>query len=133
VTTVTEPVEAGPLPAKPWSGGGREELAAAVRRLTVLTVTATAPPDVLAAAADLLYPTCEQRPTRLGALQDNWAKQLEKLAVHGNQRAAFARNSVYHLMAPPRRLLLTALLLAAVNAGLRGYGPASPRPAALPD
>jgi len=90
-------------------------------------------PWSIAAAADLLYPTCEQRPTRLGALQDNWAKQLEKLAVHGNQRAAFARNSVYHLMAPPRRLLHTALLLAAVNAGLRGYGPASPRPAALPD
>ena len=43
-------------------------------------------PWSIAAAADLLYPTCEQRPTRLGALQDNWAKQLEKLAVHGNQR-----------------------------------------------
>ena len=52
MTTVTEPAEAGPLPAKPWSGGGREELAAAVRRLTALTVTATAAPDVLAGAAE---------------------------------------------------------------------------------
>jgi len=32
---------------KPWSGGGREELASAVRRLMTTTVTATAPPEVL--------------------------------------------------------------------------------------
>ncbi len=32
---------------KPWSGGGREELAAAVRRLMALTVTAAAPPEVV--------------------------------------------------------------------------------------
>jgi acyl-coenzyme A thioesterase PaaI-like protein len=36
---------------KPWSGGGREELADAVRRLMTLTVTAAAPPEVLAEAA----------------------------------------------------------------------------------
>lgn len=36
---------------KPWSGGGREELAGAVRRLIALTVTATAPPEALADAA----------------------------------------------------------------------------------
>ncbi len=47
----------GPLPGavepgtKPWSGGGREELADAVRRLMVLTVTAAAPPEVLTEAA----------------------------------------------------------------------------------
>ncbi len=35
----------------PWSGGGREELTDAVRRLAALTVSATAPPEVLAAAA----------------------------------------------------------------------------------
>ena len=32
---------------RPWSGGGREELASAVRRLMTTTVTSTAPPDVL--------------------------------------------------------------------------------------
>jgi acyl-coenzyme A thioesterase PaaI-like protein len=37
--------------AKPWSGGGREELATAVRRLIALTVTTTAPTEVLAEAA----------------------------------------------------------------------------------
>jgi acyl-coenzyme A thioesterase PaaI-like protein len=36
---------------RPWSGGGREELADAVRRLMALTVTAAAPPEVLADAA----------------------------------------------------------------------------------
>ncbi len=38
--------------AKPWSGGGREELADAVRRLTALTVTAAAPAEVLVEAAE---------------------------------------------------------------------------------
>ena len=90
-------------------------------------------PWSVATATDLQYPTCQQSPTRLGALQDNWARQLEKLSVHGNERAAFARSSVYHLMAPPRRLLHPALIWAAVTGGLRGYGPANPRPAALPE
>ena len=36
---------------KPWSGGGRDELADAVRRLIALTVTAAAPPEALADAA----------------------------------------------------------------------------------
>jgi flavin-dependent dehydrogenase len=90
-------------------------------------------PWSIATATDLQYPTCQQRPTRLAALQDNWAKQLEKLSVHGNERASFARNSVYHLMAPPRRLLHPALIWAAVTAGVRGYGPANQRPATLPD
>ena len=44
------PDPAGPVP-RPWSGGGREELADAVRRLMALTVTAAAPPDVLSQAA----------------------------------------------------------------------------------
>lgn len=49
---VAEPADAGPPRARPWSGGGREELAAAVRRLMALTVTATAPTEVLADAAE---------------------------------------------------------------------------------
>jgi len=36
---------------RPWSGGGREELATALRRLTALTVTAMAPGPALQAAA----------------------------------------------------------------------------------
>ena len=90
-------------------------------------------PWAIATATDLQFPTCEQSPTKLGALQDSWTRQLEKLSVHGNKRASFARNSVYHLMAPPRRLLHPALIWASAVGALRGYGPASPRPAALPD
>jgi hypothetical protein len=37
---------------KPWSGGGRDELATAVRRLMTALVTSTAPPDVLLDAAE---------------------------------------------------------------------------------
>jgi hypothetical protein len=37
---------------KPWSGGGRNELAAAVRRLMAAIVTSTPPPDVLGEAAE---------------------------------------------------------------------------------
>jgi len=33
--------------ARPWSGGGREELAEAVRRLMTTTVTSAAPPEVI--------------------------------------------------------------------------------------
>ncbi len=38
-------------PGRPWSGGGREELAAAVRRLMQLTVTSAPPPGLLAEVA----------------------------------------------------------------------------------
>ena len=78
--------------------GGARQLLQQFAKLVAL-------PWSIATATDLQYPTCQQSPTRLGALQDNWARQLEKLSVHGNERAAFARSSVYHLMAPPRRLL----------------------------
>jgi hypothetical protein len=37
---------------KPWSGGGREELAGAVRRLTTAVVASAASPEMLADAAD---------------------------------------------------------------------------------
>lgn len=45
-----DPGPTGPA-TKPWSGGGREELADAVRRLMALTVTAAAPPELLAQVA----------------------------------------------------------------------------------
>ncbi|MGH9018135.1 MAG: PaaI family thioesterase [Acidimicrobiales bacterium] len=39
-------------PTKPWSGGGRESLADAVRRLMTTVVAAAAPPEVLRRAAE---------------------------------------------------------------------------------
>gem|GEM_PF-4533807 len=67
-------------------------------------------PWSIATAKDLQFPTCPQSPTRLGALSDKWAKQLGKLSVHGDLRAQITMASVYHLMAPPRRLLHPALI-----------------------
>jgi len=94
---------------------------------------AVALPWAVATATDMQYPTCPQSPTRLGALQDNWVKQMEKLSVHGNARAAIALSSIYHLMAGPRTLLQPALIRAVLNGRIRGYGPANRRPAELQD
>jgi len=54
--------ETGEQPDKPWSGGGREELSEAVRRLTAAVITASAGPDVLHDAA-----------ARVGAVADELA------------------------------------------------------------
>jgi len=45
-----ESADAAPV-AKPWSSGGREELAGSVRRLMAATVTSLAPPELLAEVA----------------------------------------------------------------------------------
>jgi len=54
--------DGGPAPstARPWSGGGREELAEATRRLIALTTTSMAPPDLLADVARRLAPLSEE-------------------------------------------------------------------------
>jgi acyl-coenzyme A thioesterase PaaI-like protein len=68
-------------PTKPWSGGGREELADAVRRLMALTVTAAAPPDVLRDAA-----------ARAEALADSLAGRVPEPGAE--PRARFADHPV---------------------------------------
>jgi hypothetical protein len=57
---MTETDEAASAPTKPWSGGGREELADAVRRMTTLTVTTMAPPEVVAEAVRQLGEMADQ-------------------------------------------------------------------------
>ena len=52
-------------PGRPWSGGGREELTAAVRRLMELTVTSTPAPGAFADAT-----------ARIGALCDELAAEV---------------------------------------------------------
>ncbi len=63
VPTTTDDAEAprrpGP-PGRPWSGGGREELAAAVRRLVELTVTSTPARGALKAAAARVDAVCDE-------------------------------------------------------------------------
>jgi hypothetical protein len=53
------PRRVGP-PGRPWSGGGREELAAAVRRLVQLTVTSTPAPGTFADAAARIESLCDE-------------------------------------------------------------------------
>ena len=45
---------------RPWSGGGREEMASAVRRLMQLTVTSTPEPGAFAAAAARVEMLCDE-------------------------------------------------------------------------
>ena len=52
------PRRAGP-PGRPWSGGGREELTQAVRRLMELTVTSAPPAGLLAQAAAQVEALCD--------------------------------------------------------------------------
>lgn len=76
---------------KPWSGGGREELADAVRRLVMLTVTASASPEVLAEATrrmnevadelDRLVPQPEAVPTGLFATETVTSEEVDSLAA----------------------------------------------------
>ncbi len=63
-TTTEAPRRMGPM-GRPWSGGGREELAAAVRRLMQLTVTSTPEPGTFTAVA-----------ARVGALCDELAAEV---------------------------------------------------------
>jgi acyl-coenzyme A thioesterase PaaI-like protein len=79
---MTEPPRRPVVPtAKPWSGGGREELADAVRRLMALTVTAAPPPEVLLETA-----------RRAGALADEL--QAHVPVAGAEPTARFADHSV---------------------------------------
>jgi len=89
-------------------------------------------PWSIATGQDLRYPTSKQAPTRIGALSNRWAMELGKLAVHGDVRAAVTLGGVYHLMVPSSRLFHPALVCASIRGRLRGYGPATQRPAGLP-
>jgi hypothetical protein len=80
-----------PKRPRPWSGGGREELAAAVRHLMTATVAAAAPPEVLADAArrveelaaelDVHVPGPDGPPTGRFAERDVSPEQVHTLAA----------------------------------------------------
>lgn len=92
----------------------------------------TALPWSIATGQDLRFPTSDGSPTWSGALSNSWGTELDKLAGHGNDRAARIMAGVYHLMLPASRLFHPALVAAAVRGRLFGLGPAAPRPAGLP-
>jgi acyl-coenzyme A thioesterase PaaI-like protein len=74
--TPESPRREGPH-GRPWSGGGREELAAAVRRLMELTVTSTPAPGSFADAASRIDTLCEELAT---AVPDEGAEPVGRFA-----------------------------------------------------
>jgi len=88
-------------------------------------------PWSIATGQDLRQPTSIGRQTRVQVLTNAWARELARLAVHGNTRAMDVLTRMYHLMGSPRSLLHPALFGSALRAQVRGYGPASTRPPAL--
>ena len=90
-------------------------------------------PWSIASATDLQYPTCQQNPTRLGALQDNWTRQLEKLCPRQRKgRLRTKQRLPPHGTTTPTPPPGTGLGHS-ITGTFRGYAPASPRLAALPE
>jgi len=101
------------------------------RKLMRLFAATAALPWSIAVGQDVRQPTCDARQTAAQAVTNAWGRELTRLAVHGNARAAGVLTAIYHLMAVPRVMLHPALLWAALRARVVGYGPAAPRPAGL--
>ena len=88
-------------------------------------------PWSIAIGQDLRQPSTEGRLSPSQRMLDSWAREVSVLAVHGNARALQTLSRLYHLVGSPAALLHPALVGAAIWARLRGYGPATERPAAL--
>jgi len=101
------------------------------RRLLRKFATVMFLPWAIAASEDLRYPTSTGRQHLPQALLGRWTRQLGRLAIHGNRRAYAVLGRVYHLMGSPALLFHPALVAAALQARLTGYGSPAPRPAAL--
>jgi hypothetical protein len=101
------------------------------RRVMRRFAAVTALPWGIATGQDLRQPTSSGRQTRAQAVMNAWARELSRLAAHGDARAMEVLTRMYHLMGTPRSLLHPALVGSALRARVRGYGPAAGRPAAL--
>ncbi|MGH3996336.1 MAG: hypothetical protein ACRDTJ_02595, partial [Pseudonocardiaceae bacterium] len=100
-------------------------------RLLRKFATVVSLPWAIAASEDLRYPTSIGSQNLPQELLGRWTRELGRLAIHGNRRALTVLARVYHLMGSPALLFHPALVAAALQARLIGYGPANPRPAAL--
>lgn len=98
------------------------------RRVLRRLAREAAVPWAIATGEDLRFATSEGRPPAVSALLGRWTRQVGLLAVHGDELAHRTTSTVYHLMGPPRLLLRPRLVVAAVRARLRGFGPATERP-----
>ena len=66
-------------------------------------------PWSIAVGQDVRQPTCDARQNVAQAVTNSWARELTRLAVHGNARAAEVLTGIYHLMAAPTTMLHPAL------------------------
>jgi 2-polyprenyl-6-methoxyphenol hydroxylase-like FAD-dependent oxidoreductase len=88
-------------------------------------------PWSIATSEDLRYPTSHGRINLVQTQLGRYTHALDALAAHGNTRARRSTAAVYHLMAPPARLLDPRLLAATARAALLGHGTPVQRPTAL--
>jgi 2-polyprenyl-6-methoxyphenol hydroxylase-like FAD-dependent oxidoreductase len=88
-------------------------------------------PWSVATSQDLRQPSCTSDPDRLQRASIAWGERLGRLAAGGDPRALRTFAEVYHLMAPPHRLVSPALVASVLQAELRGYPPSRSRPVVL--
>lgn len=100
------------------------------RRLLQRFARTAALPWAIATGEDLRYVPGAGVP-RTQAVMSRWTRELGRLSAHGCRPAHTALARVYHLKASPWILLRPDLVVAALRARLRGYGPATPRPPIL--
>ncbi len=101
------------------------------RRVMGRFAAAAALPWSIAIGQDLRQPTSIGRATRGQALMNAWARELSRLAAHGDIRAMNVLTRMYHLIGSPRSLLHPAFFASALRARIRGYGPPAGRPPGL--
>lgn len=102
------------------------------RRLQKDLAGVTTLPWGICTSEDLTYPSAPGDPSRADRVFSWWVDQVSLLALHGDERAAATLGGVYHLMAPPSRLLHPALVGSAATRRLRRTGPPAKRPDQLP-
>jgi hypothetical protein len=88
-------------------------------------------PWSIATGEDCRYPTCDGRLGLVRTQLGRYTHALDGLCAHGDAHARRATAAVYHLMAPPTRLLHPRLLAATTRATLLGHADPVARPAAL--
>lgn len=88
-------------------------------------------PWAIATGEDHRYPSSTGRASPAQVLLGRWARELSRLAAHGEPLAHESMARVYHLMASPWLLLRPALVAAVLRARVRGHGRPTPRPVIL--
>lgn len=103
------------------------------RRLLRRFQRVTSLPWESATGEDLRYPSSEAGLSPVQGVFSRWARALEALAAHGDQRAQRTLDRLYHLMGSEAELFHPALIVAALRARLFGHRDAVPRPSLTPD